>query len=160
MSERIRELRAVLEKTVGNLERLHGLLDGVYSEELVTIGKTERSALMVVGLLENWYTCLETALFRISQAFENHLSDARWHHDLLERMTLNIEGVRIAAVSDFSYPRLLELLKFRHFRRYYFEVDFDWDRLDFLRKKLDEAYPVVLADLKKFIAFLDEVIDG
>jgi len=118
------------------------------------VGKSSRSALMVAGLLENYCTCLETILLRISQFFENDLTPERWHSDLLERMTIRIEGVRIPAVSDVNYPRLLELLKFRHFRRYYFELEYDWDSLEFLTKKLNEAHPVVLADLGRFDRFL------
>jgi hypothetical protein len=70
-------------------------------------------------------------------------------------MSINIEGIRIAAVSDENYPRLLELLKFRHFRRYYFEMEHDWDRLEFLRKKFNQAHPQSLKDLERFIGFLN-----
>lgn len=125
--------------------------------ELEKIGKTERSALMVAGLLENYYTCLETIFLRISQFFENNLRAERWYSDLLERMTVNIEGVRRAVVSPDNYPKLLELLKFRHFRRYYFELEYDWDRLEFLKKKLVQAHPVVMADLERFDEYLDEL---
>ena len=82
-------------------------------------------------MLENYYTCLETIFLRISQSFENHLESARWHNDLLQKMTLETEGVRTAAVSDEAFPPLFELLKFRHFKRYYFELEYDWDRLDY-----------------------------
>jgi len=49
---------------------------------------------------------------------------------------------------------LIELLKFRHFRRYYFEVEYDWDRLDFLVRKLEHAHPMVQADMERFLKFL------
>jgi hypothetical protein len=160
MNEQIRELIAVLEKNIRLMDRLHDSLDAVYTDELLKIGKTDRSALMVVGFMENWYTCLETALFRISQQFENHLQEHQWHRDLLEKMTLDIDGVRLAAVSEANFPRLLEILKFRHFKRYYFEMDFDWDRLEFLRKKLDEAHPAAIADLRRFVGFLREIVEG
>lgn len=38
--------------------------------------------------------------------------------------------------------------------RYYFDLDYDWDRLDFLRKKLDQAHPAAVADLGVFMEFL------
>jgi hypothetical protein len=69
-------------------------------------------------------------------------------------MTLRIEGVRIPAVSEENYGALLELQKFRHFRRYYFELEYDWDRIDFLLKKLKDAHPVAMADLRRFQDFL------
>ena len=40
-------------------------------------------------LIESNYTCAETILLRISQYFENSLSDQRRHKDLLEKMTLD-----------------------------------------------------------------------
>ena len=154
MSETIQTLRAILAESRGQLDELHRAVKQVYEDDLPKIGRSNRSALMVAGLLENYYTCLETLFLRIAQTFENNLSPERWHTDLLERMALSIEGVRIAAVSRENQSRLAELLKFRHFRRYYFELEYDWDRLAFLRKKLDQAHPVVLRDLATFDEFL------
>ena len=90
---------------------------------------------------------------RISQHFENRLGSDRWHRDLLPKMTLEIEGARMAAVSEAAFPPLLELLKFRHFRRYYFEMEYEWDRLDFLVGKLRQAHPLVTRDLQRFRRF-------
>ena len=78
MNEQIRELITVLEKNIRLMDRLHDSLDAVYSDELLKIGKTDRSALMVVGFMENWYTCLETALFRISKQFENNMKEHQY----------------------------------------------------------------------------------
>lgn len=154
MSGKAAELRGIIDRHTRKLEHIFSSIEHVYGDELEKVGKTERSALMVAGLLENYYTCLETIFLRISQFFENNLKPDRWHTDLLEKMTLNIEGIRQSVVSAENYTRLMELLKFRHFRRYYFELEYDWDRLEFLRKKLEQAHPVVLADLVKFNAFL------
>jgi len=49
-------------------------------------------------------------------------------------MNVPVEGVRIAAISDENYPRLYELLRFRHFRRNYFEMDYDWEGLNISEK--------------------------
>lgn len=151
------ELVGLIRKNLKMLEKLYSSMEQVYREDLELLGKTDRSALMVAGVLENYYTCLETIFFRISQYFENNLAPQQWHRDLLDKMTLDIEGVRIAAVSEENYPKLLELLKFRHFRRYYFELEYDWDRLEFLRKKFEEAHSLVLEDLERFIEFLKAI---
>jgi hypothetical protein len=148
------ELVSLIERTLRRLDRLHGRLAAAKSHDIPVLGRTENSALIIAGLLESYYTCLETAFVRISHFFENSLSTERWHSDLLEKMTLRIEGVRIPAVSADGYGSLLELLKFRHFRRYYFETEYDWDRLDFLSGKLDSMHPRVIEDLTRFIAFL------
>ena len=40
------------------------------------------------------------------------------------------------------------------------ELDYDWDRLVFLHKKLATAHPVAVADLKVFIDFLRALSAG
>lgn len=151
------ELIGLISKNIRMLDKLHASMEKVYRADLELLGKTDRSALMVAGILENYYTCLETIFLRISQYFENNLSPDQWHRDLLEKMTIDIEGIRITAVSEESYPRLLELLKFRHFRRYYFEMEYDWDRLEFLTKKFNEVHPLVKKDLERFTGFLKAI---
>jgi hypothetical protein len=151
------ELIGIIAKNLRMLDKLYASMEQVYTKDLKLLGKTDRSALMVAGILENYYTCLETIFFRISQYFENNLSPHQWHRDLLEKMTIDIEGIRIAAISGESYPRLLELLKFRHFRRYYFEMEYDWDRLEFLRKKFTEVHPLVKSDVERFVGFLKAI---
>ena len=151
------ELKASIRKNLGTLERQVESLQAALDRDLALLGRTQNAALIVAGLLENYYTCLETAFLRISQFFENTLDPERWHTDLLEKMTLHIEGVRVPAVSQANYPHLLELLKFRHSQRYYFELEYDWDRLDFLVKKMKQAHPGVIQDLERFISFLDQL---
>jgi len=159
MSDRIEidVLRAELHKTLVLLGEIDGYFREVRSEEIGLRGKTRGAALIVAQILENFYTCLETLFLRISQFFENSLSQGRWHADLLEKMTLNIPGVRIAVISDETYEALSELLRFRHFKRYYFHLDYDWDRLDLLVRKYDAVYPAALKDLASFEDFLTEL---
>jgi hypothetical protein len=151
------ELAGLLERQLDHTERIFAALEKAMAEDVPALGRSGNAAVMVAGLVENWYTCLETAWLRISQHFENHLDEGRWHADLLHKMTVRIEGVRIPAVSDANFPAILEIQKFRHFRRYYFELEYDWDRIDFLVKKLRQAHPVALADLRRFREFLAEL---
>ena len=154
MSEAIRELAALIRAHRVRLVDVHGSLQSALENEIVQLGKTRVSALIVAGLLESYYTCLETIFLRISQHFDNDLDSERWHSDLLQKMTLEIDGVRAAAVSQAAFSPLFELLKFRDFKRYYFELEYDWDRLDFLVAKLSQAHPVVLRDLQRFERFM------
>ena len=153
MSEEIRELVALIRAHRRRLEAVYVSVESALDNEIVRLGRTPISALIVAGLLENYYTCLETIYLRISQCFENKLDPARWHNDLLQKMALEIEGVRTAAVSEEAFSPLFELLKFRHFKRYYFELEYDWDRLDFLVMKLRQAHPLVIRDLERFVRF-------
>ena len=119
--------------------------------------RTTVDAIVIAETLTNYYTCLETVFLRTSEYFENSLNPTRWHQDLLEKMTLRIEGIRPQVISDEAAPNLEELLHFRHFCRYYLEFDYDWDRLDFVLKKLALARPLVRRDLAAFLAFLDQL---
>ena len=154
MNAAIRELTALVELHRRRLEAVHTTLERALTDEITRLGKTPVSALIIAGLLENYYTCLETIFVRISQHFENRFGSDRWHRDLLEKMTLEIEGVRVAAVSEAAFPPLLQLLQFRHFKHYYFELEYDWDRLDFLVGKLRQAQPLVTRDLQRFGRFM------
>ena len=160
MSGPSRELSALVSAYQQRLEVVRRAIEQALADEIAQLGKTPRSALIIAGLLENYYTCLETVFLRISQHFENRLDPARWHNDLLEKMTLEIEGVRVAAVSEAAYPPLFELLKFRHFKRYYFELEYDWDRLDYLVAKVRQAHPLVMEDLTRFARFARAVDEG
>jgi hypothetical protein len=148
------ELIGIIEKQVSMSDSIFSAIGQAFDRDAPMLGRSGNAAVMVAGLLENYYTCLETAFLRISQHFENNLGEARWHSNLLEKMTIRIEGVRIPAISEGNYGNLLELLKFRHFRRYYFEMEYDWDRLDFLAKKLKLAHPAAKADFARFVSFL------
>ena len=153
MSDTSPELTALIRAQRRRLEAVYRSVESALEHEIAQLGKTPMSALIVAGLLENYYTCLETIYLRISQSFENNLDPARWHNDLLQKMTLEIEGVRTAAVSEETFPPLFELLKFRHFKRYYFELEYDWDRLDFLVRKLRRVHPLAIRDLERFVRF-------
>jgi hypothetical protein len=149
-----RELISLIEKQMHLADVLLAAIERAEAHDVPQLGKTGNAAVMVAGLIENYYTCLETAYLKISQHFENHLNPSRRHAELLEKMTLHIEGVRIPAVSDASYTSILELQRFRHFKRYHFDLEYDWDRMEFLLKKVKGVHPLVCQDLTKFIHFL------
>jgi len=52
-----------------------------------------------------------------------------------------------------------ELLKFRHFKRYYFEFHYDWDRLVYLQKRFDQVRPLLDRDLDQFRQFLQRLAE-
>ena len=147
------------------IDRIVGVVDGMavklstfLSSTLPQIGRTEVSAAYVAQTLENTYTALETLFLRISQHFENALADERWHSDLLDKMTLHVTGVRERVIADETLRLLHELRRFRHFKRYYYEMDYDWARLDYLCDVYGRAIPMVKRDLARFRAFLQRTL--
>jgi hypothetical protein len=156
-SEDVQELIGEIKKNLQVFSDLEAFLARAQDNELKLLGRTQSAALIVAGILENSYTCLETMFMRISQFFENNLKPQKWHKELLRKMTLRIAGTREAVLSDKAYGILAELLRFRHFKRYYFEIDYDWDRLDFLMKKLDQLAPIIRQDIAAFTSFLERI---
>ena len=114
---------------------------------------------ILADLIADYYTCLETVFVRISKAFENNLGKSKWHMNLLEKMTLEVPNIRKRLLRDETYNMLKEILRFRHFKRYYFEFDYDRDRIDFLEKKYIQSYSLVKDDLDNYKLFLQKLID-
>ncbi len=147
------DLIKIIDKKRSVLQRI----DNFYTDFLNTQDRTQRDvpqAIVIADILSNYYTCVETIFFRILQFFQNTLRENKWHQDLLESMNLEIDDMREAVISDETYRNLLELLKFRYFKRYYFEFEYDWDKLEFLQKKYNKVKEILNKDLDNFTDFL------
>jgi hypothetical protein len=154
--EGINSLRGEIQRSLTVLARLEEYFMLFQKDRLsATVGTDE--AMIVAQSLSNYYTCLETLFLRISQFFENGLDSGRWHQSLLDKMVLEIPDYRPRVISDATFRTLLEFLKFRHFTRYYFELDYDWDKLHFLIKKFNEVHEVVREEIRVFDAYLSEL---
>ena len=114
---------------------------------------------ILAEIIADFYTCLETAFVRISKLFENNLEKNKWHSNLLDRMIIDIPGVRKALLTDRSYDLLKEIMHFRHFKTYYFELEYDKDRIAYIEKKYTAAVPLVLKELELYTTFLNKLIE-
>lgn len=149
-SDDARILASEIEKNRGILAQLHEELREALEMDLPKLGHTQRAAIMVGGIIESYYTCAETVFLRISQFFENSLKPDRWHSDLLEHMTLQVRDVRPRVISDETHSDLTELLRFRHFKRYYFQMAYDWERIDAVVRRLQRVHPNLMRELESF----------
>jgi len=150
MKDRFLEIPARINKTVQILDEIADRLNRFEEELIPKLGKNTDSVLIPVQLLENGYTAVETLFLRISQTFENSLDAPRWHAHLLDKMTLEIPGIRPRVISETLYKKLSELLRFRHFKRYYFELDYDWRKIDLLIAIFRESLPLLKYELGDF----------
>ena len=112
---------------------------------------------ILADIISDYYTCLETAFVRVSRFFENHLESDRWHKHLLQKMKLEIPGVRRALLREETFLLLDDFLRFRHFRRYYYDYHYDRDRMLFLESRFQKSLPLVREDVEQFIGFLHEL---
>lgn len=81
----------------------------------------EMDLLALGSALHNLYNAFEGYFFRVAKFFENNIDKQSWHRDLLDRMALEIPGVRPAIITNREMlERLDELRRFRHvFRNLY-----------------------------------------
>ena len=159
--EIFQSLKDLIESNLAVLSKIEGYYRDYVNKELPSREKRAyHHAVVLADFFERHYTCLETVFMRISQHFENNLDPARWHGNLLENMRICIEGVRERAISEETYPILVEFLKFRHFKRYYFDIEYDWDKIEYLQKKFDSLIPLIRRDIQDFLGFLDRLLES
>jgi len=121
--------------------------------------RTFKDSIVLADLLSRLYTCAETYFLRIARFFGNGIDPDKWHSDLLKRMAGPIEGVRPTVISSKPYAALDELRRFRHFHRYYFEMDYEWQRLEFLMSMLEDAWVPYNSDMDAFVTFLRQLAE-
>ncbi|MDE0024594.1 MAG: hypothetical protein OXP69_09315 [Spirochaetaceae bacterium] len=155
-AERLAALAAELDAALPVLDRINAFYDRFHRQPDAAARSVE-SAIIISDVLVSFYTCLETAYQRISQLFENALDDARWHEQLLRAMTWTVPEVRERVISDATFAALSELRRFRHFKRYYFSFDYDWDRLDLVRSKYLACRGAVRGELAAYSAYLQRL---
>ena len=158
--DKILLLSAEIDKCFEQLEKLFSYYSQA-KEDLQILGSDKSYDLVIMAdVFADYYTCLETVFVRISKFFENNLDRSKWHTHLLEKMTLTIPGIRNCLLRDKTYNALKELLRFRHFKRYYFEFDYDRDRIEFLEKKFLISFPLIKEDLNNYKQFLAKLAEA
>jgi hypothetical protein len=156
VNDKVALLRSEMAKTLEVLEKTESLYQAI--SPMLDDKSDLRNAITLSEIFVNYYTCVETLFFRISSFFENHLDKERWHAELLKKMTLSIEGVRENVISDETFELLDEFRRFRHFKRYYFDFSYDWDRLELLQRKFSRLPLSLKSDLSDFDNFLIELM--
>jgi|JFJP01.2.fsa_nt_gi hypothetical protein len=104
--------------------------------------------------LHNIYNLAENAFFRIAKHFENNMSAETWHKDLIQRMTLTIEGIRPAVLDQHSADLLDDLRSFRHVFRNMYRKKLDSKKLLALEADLPETLEGFRKSLTGFIDLL------
>lgn len=96
--------------TLGN--RLSESTDGRWAAAAFEINRT--------------YNILEKSFERLCESFENHLEKTgRYHDTLIERVTLDLKGIRPAFLPLDAVRDVRELKGFRHLFRHAYDLDLD-----------------------------------
>ncbi|TVQ96870.1 MAG: hypothetical protein EA403_15560 [Spirochaetaceae bacterium] len=151
---------------LGDIERyrsvsskMNGAIVQLLDHDIPKLGTNTTTAMAAAGLIETAYTAVETVLFRIAQCFGNNLSQERWHSDLLHRMATPAPGLRPAVLSEQTRSMLDELMRFRHFKRYYFSFEYDWNRLRYLFEVIARTDEAMGTEIRAFEGFVHDLIN-
>ena len=132
----LRTLKAELVADVKRLKKLYHKYELVH-QKLSQITPDEFDYVALAYTIVNLYGLIENYFLRISKIFENNLDPVSWHKHLLERMSLEIEDLRPAFMTDQDYIFFDELRAFRHIFRYIYQQELDIDKL----LQLDTSIP-------------------
>jgi len=132
------------------------LIDGLLTRTLERAARIESGDASHVEStafqVNNYYSAVEDLLRIVAAAFENNITDvSRWHSELIDRMTLDISGVRPALLSTMTAARLHRLRSFRHFFRHAYRVDLDAGEVMDNVQRVRDVHPQLVADLDRFL---------
>lgn len=107
--------------------------------------------------LHNLYCAFEDLFRIVAKFFENNIEDEhRFHVQLLQRMMLDIEGVRPALIGRRLFTALDELRAFRHAFRHAYSHEIDMDKLGLVLKRYELIETHYKQDIQRFLQLLQE----
>lgn len=152
-SETLRTLKAELAADVAELGRLYRKYE-LLQQKLTRITPDEFDYVALAYTIVNLYNLIESYFLRISKTFENNLDPSSWHKHLLQRMSLEIEGLRPAFMMAQDYPFFDKLRAFRHIFRHIYQHELDLDKL----AEIDRLIPPGIERFKELHqSYLDKI---
>ena len=103
MNNQIAVLIAQANNTIKILEDNRDFYKEFINGDYKKLGQTTASAIVFSQIFIDYYTCIETFLFRCSQSFENNLEQEKSHKSLLQKMSLDIPNIRPAILRKESF---------------------------------------------------------
>lgn len=122
-------------------------------------GKSKASLESLAYKLHNLYSAYEDLFKIIARHFENQIEDiSRYHKELLKRMTLSIEGVRPALLSEETHKLLDELRAFRHFFRHAYAYEIKHEKMKPVLDSAERLKAVYRKNVHKFLSEIEKEV--
>lgn len=156
-ADRLRLLRAQLEEDfsfVKECARRHSDM----ASRASTSHDEEMATLAVAYLLHNLYTAIESYFLRVAKHFENALDDSSWHRELINRMKIDVPGLRPAVITAELEEPLDELRRFRHLFRNLYKSQLKPARVQEVSELAGSVVEQLAACHARFAGWLDELI--
>ncbi len=115
---------------------------------------------VVAYTLHNAYSLIESYFLRVAKFFENEIGDSSWHKDLLQRMTVTIEGIRPALLTPDDADQIDELRGFRHLYRNLYEKQIQPEKIVALQAKFPEILSRIRKAHSRFVPKLKQIADS
>ena len=149
-SAALRVLAAVIDEDLQAIRRLDSAL-GKFSTGLVDAAWDDAGVWASAGALHGIYNALENTFVRISDTFGDKVDrSARWHAELLQRMLLDIPGLRAAVLPPETRPTVRELLGFRHLYRHGYDLELNGEKLHQLVTRWRAGREEIMAAVEAF----------
>jgi hypothetical protein len=151
------EMKALVASLRDDLEALTRL-EHKLGEVVTRMGEEPDPAdvMAAAGYLHHIYTAVEAMGERILSRVDGALpSGERWHQEILGRLGLEMDGVRPAVLRPGTRAHLARLLRFRHFFRHAYRIDFLWAEVHPLVSEISVVISDTSADIEKFCEHLE-----
>ncbi|HKK49877.1 MAG TPA: hypothetical protein VJ932_12335 [Alkalispirochaeta sp.] len=107
------------------------------------------------------YGVLENYFLRISKYFENNLPPERWHQALVDKMAIDIPGVRPTFFSDASQKGLVkEIVRFRHRVRNLYGEDLNPEKTMHVQRTVETFFAEFPRIHREFVSKLHGIADA
>lgn len=158
MNERTRVATLIAELN-GDVESLSALAaTNLKADGRIRRGATDELDWAALGYtVHNLYNALESYFLRVAKHFENDLPPAAWHRALVERMTIEIEGVRPRLLDRSLAQDIHELRAFRHVFRNMYGTRLDPERIRNVQNRVPAALDAFRSAHARFVMELSAV---
>ena len=148
--QRVIRLRANLERELEELERL--------KKEVGELKISETHPRILGSILHDFYTGVERIFRRIAEELEGGPPNGgSWHRELLDDMSLEIDEIRPAVISEALRTQLDQYLGFRHVFRNVYGFHLDGAKLTALINGLDAVFSDFQRAIQTFNEFLKTI---
>ena len=156
-NERLRLLRGQLEddyRFIAECARRHA---DMVSRAMQTTDD-EMATMAIAYLLHNLYSAFEGYFLRIAKHFENSIDDSAWHRELVERMKIDIPGIRPAVIDQELEETLDELRRFRHLFRNLYKSRLKPHRVREVSEMVESIAERFIPYHQRFVTWIDELL--
>ena len=103
--------------------------------------------------MQSFYTGAERIFYEIAREVDGYVpTDAEWHRQLLEQLSVEIPSVRQAVLSEQTRVDLDEFRRFRHVVRSHYAHNLKADLVMQLSEKLSICHQHLIQDIRTFIS--------